>query len=70
MNGVNDPTSYKESLRLSDSDLIRLNRAAKEIVAELAERYPKARDIDLLNAFLRAFTKRMEPPKIDPETIG
>ncbi len=50
----------KELLRLSDPDLIRLNMDAKEIVAKLAERYSKAREIDLLNAFLRAFTTRVE----------
>lgn len=52
-------SNSKEPLRLSDPDLIRLNMVAEEVVDELADRYTEAREIDLLNAFLRAFNKRI-----------
>ena len=49
----------KEPKIISERAEARLEELAEESITHLAMLYPRAREIDLLNAFLKNFTKRV-----------
>jgi hypothetical protein len=49
----------KEVKVISEVTEARMRDLARESIEHLAEVYPAAREIDLLNAYLRVFTRRV-----------
>jgi len=52
---------------ISQDEEARMQDLAKDAVEILAGMYPHAREIDLLNVYLRVFTERITPPGGDTE---
>ncbi len=50
----------KELKTISAAAEARMRDLARESIEHLAKTYPGAREIDLLNAYLRVFTKRLK----------
>ena len=51
-------TEHKEQKVITMNRELRMRREASEAINELEAEFPEAREIDILNAFLRSFTER------------